>query len=89
MSHFVYIVECKDKTLYTGYCRDLKKRIKEHNGRGISVGAKYTHSRRPVKMRYSEELPSRGEALSREYEIKQLTREKKLALCLKAAQPPR
>jgi len=80
MSHFVYIVECKDKTLYTGYCRDLQKRLKEHNGRGISAGAKYTHSRRPVKLKYSEELPSRGEALSREYEIKQLTREKKLNL---------
>ena len=85
MSHFVYIVRCADKTLYTGYAADVKKRILEHNDEGISptaksVGAKYTRSRRPVKLVYSEECESRSVALSREYAIKQLSREQKQTL---------
>ena len=85
MSHFVYIVRCADKTLYTGYATDVKKRILEHNDEGSSptaksVGAKYTRSRRPVKLVYSEECESRSAAQSREYEIKQLSREQKQTL---------
>jgi putative endonuclease len=85
MSHFVYIVRCADKTLYTGYATDVKKRILEHNDEGSSptaksVGAKYTRSRRPVKLVYSEECDSRSAALSREYAIKQLSREQKQVL---------
>jgi putative endonuclease len=85
MSHFVYIVRCADKTLYTGYTTDVKKRITEHNAEGDSktakaVGAKYTRSRRPVKLVYAEECESRSAAQSREYAIKQLSREQKQLL---------
>lgn len=71
MSYFAYMVECADGTYYTGYTDDLKKRIKTHNS---GRGAKYTRSRLPVKLIYSEEFESRGEAMSREYAIKQLSR---------------
>ncbi len=85
MAHFVYILRCADKTLYTGYTTDIKKRLLEHNGKGktqteLTSGAKYTRSRRPVKLVYEEECESRSTAQSREYEIKQLNRIEKLAL---------
>lgn len=76
--YFVYIVQCKDKTLYTGIARDVESRVKEHN-KGIN-GARYTKSRRPVKLLYQEPVEGRSEAQSREYEIKQLTKEQKLTL---------
>jgi len=80
MNNFVYIVECADGTLYTGYTIDLKKRVKEHNGKEKTPGAKYTHSRRPVKLVYFEKLKTKSEAMQREYAIKQLTRTQKLSL---------
>lgn len=80
MAHFVYILECADGTLYTGYCRDIEKRLKEHNGESVVAGAKYTSGRRPVKMMYHEALPTRSAALKREYAIKQLTKAKKQLL---------
>ncbi len=79
MSHFVYILRCNDGTYYTGYATDLEKRLKEHNG-DVGEGAKYTRSRRPVRMLYSETFDSRAEAQSREYAIKQLNRTQKEAL---------
>jgi putative endonuclease len=79
MAHFVYIVCCNDGTLYTGYATDVEKRIKEHNN-GSGEGAKYTRSRLPVHLLYSEEQHSRSEAQSREYAIKQLNRDQKLEL---------
>jgi putative endonuclease len=79
-SHFVYILRCADKTLYTGYARDLKKRVSEHNGKSKTEGAKYTRSRRPVKLVYQEEFSSRSDAQQREYAIKQLSRPQKLQL---------
>ena len=78
MSYFVYIVECSDKTLYTGIAKDLQKRIIEHNE--SDKGAKYTKVRRPVKLVYSESSQDRSSASKREYAIKQLTREQKLLL---------
>lgn len=85
MSHFVYILECADGTLYTGYTTDVKKRVAEHNGAGVSktsqaAGAKYTKGKRPVKLLYSEECVSRSAALKREYAIKQLRRPQKIKL---------
>ena len=68
----VYIVRCRDGTLYTGIARDLRKRIAEHNSEG--GGARYTRPRRPVELVYSEKSPSRSEALKREYEIKRMPR---------------
>lgn len=72
--HYVYVVECQDGTLYTGYTTDIERRLEEHNS---GVGAKYTRGRYPVKLRYSESFPSRSKAQKKEYKIKQLPREKK------------
>lgn len=74
---FVYILQCRDKSLYTGFTTNLSKRLKVHN---MSKGAKYTRGRTPVKLVYYEKFPSKARAQSREYEIKQLTRPKKLKL---------
>jgi len=78
--HFVYILKCADKTLYTGYARDIKKRLSEHNGKSKIEGAKYTRSRRPVKLLYQEEFTNRSDAQQREYAIKQLSRPQKQEL---------
>ena len=78
MSYYVYILECSDKTLYTGIATDVKRRLDEHNN--SDKGAKYTKIRRPLKLVYSEESENRSSASKREYEIKKLSREKKLEL---------
>lgn len=78
MPYYVYILECADKSLYTGSTNDLQKRLKAHNE--SKTGARYTKSRRPVKLVYAEEYRTKPQALSREAEIKQLTREQKLLL---------
>jgi putative endonuclease len=75
MSYFVYILECADKTLYTGSTNDIEKRVISHNTQ--KTGAKYTKSRRPVKLIYQETFETKGEALTRENQIKQLTRKQK------------
>ena len=72
--NYTYIVKCADSTLYTGWTNDLDKRIKAHNS---GKGAKYTKTRRPVKLVYYEEHETKNEAMSREYAIKQLKREQK------------
>lgn len=74
---YVYILECSDKTLYTGYTPDLKSRLKKHNN---SMGAKYTRGRTPVKLVYFECCENKSDALKREIAIKKLTRKKKLDL---------
>jgi putative endonuclease len=74
----VYILECADMTLYTGVARDTKKRVYAHNH--LQCGAKYTRARRPVVLVYEERYESKGIALQREYAIKKLSREEKLAL---------
>lgn len=74
---YTYIVKCRDGTLYTGWTTDLEKRIKAHNE---GKGAKYTKNRAPVHLVYYEEYETKQEALKREYAIKQLTRQEKLAL---------
>lgn len=78
MSHYVYILECADGTLYVGATNDLEKRVKQHNE--SKQGAHYTKIRRPVVLRYSEKYKTLGEARTREAEIKRLPRAKKLAL---------
>ncbi len=78
MSYFVYILECSDKSLYTGITTDITKRLNEHNN--SSKGAKYTKARRPVKLVYQEPSLNRSTASKREYEIKKFTRLKKLKL---------
>ena len=75
---YVYMVRCNDGTLYTGITNDLEKRIKAHNSG--KDGARYTRSRRPVKLVYSEEAGSKSTAAKREYKIKKMTRVKKMEL---------
>ncbi len=75
--NYTYIVKCSDKTLYTGWTNNLKKRLEAHNS---GKGAKYTKTRRPVELVYFEEYDTKQEAMKREYAIKQLSRQKKLAL---------
>ncbi len=74
----VYILRCADETLYTGITTDIKRRIDEHNA--SSLGAKYTHSRRPVTLVFSRQFRSRSLASREEYRIKKLSRMKKLML---------
>lgn len=73
----VYIVECADRSLYTGITNDLDQRIAAHRA---GKGAKYTKYRRPLTLRYTESLESKGAALRREAAIKGLTRSDKLHL---------
>jgi len=74
---FVYILRCRDGSLYTGIALDLDKRLEAH-GRG--TGARYTRSRLPVKLVYQETQPGRGAASRREAAIKKLPRAQKLGL---------
>ena len=74
---FVYILACCDGTLYTGITTDVTRRVDTHNS---GKGGKYTRSRLPVRLEYSEESPGRPEALKREAEIKKWPRKRKLAL---------
>jgi putative endonuclease len=76
---FVYIVRCADDTLYTGWALDVTRRVAAHNG---GKGARYTATRGPVTLVYSEEVATRGDALRRERVIKRYPRAKKLALCV-------
>ena len=76
--NYTYMVECADGTLYTGWTNCLEKRLKAHNG-GRN-GAKYTKTKRPVSLVYYEGFITKEEAMQREYQIKQLTRERKLEL---------
>jgi len=72
--HVVYVLECADGSFYTGYTTDIQRRIDEHND---GNGAKYTRGRTPVRLLYYEGYDSRSAAMSREYEIKQLSRREK------------
>lgn len=76
--YYLYIVECSDRTLYSGITTNLIRRLKEHN---ISKrGAKYTRSRRPVKLIYSNKYRSRSSATKAEIKMKKLSRAEKLDL---------
>ncbi len=80
MKHsFVYILECADTTLYTGWTNNLEKRLETHNS---GKWAKYTRGRLPVKLIYSENFDTECEARQREYAIKKLTKTQKLALII-------
>ncbi|HNQ63107.1 MAG TPA: GIY-YIG nuclease family protein [Syntrophorhabdaceae bacterium] len=78
MKFYVYILECSDKTLYTGYTNDIKKRLYEHNN--TSNGARYTSGRRPLKLVYIESYSTQSDAMKREAQIKKLSRANKLLL---------
>ena len=74
---YVYIVECADGSLYTGWAIDVEKRVKAHNA---GRGARYTRMHRPVKLVHAEALPTRAAAMKREALIKKWPRVKKLKL---------
>ena len=75
--NYTYIVECNDGTFYTGWTNNIEKRLTAHN---TGQGAKYTKSRRPVKLVYTEEFETKEEAMSRECAIKRLSRAQKIIL---------
>ncbi|MGQ4556412.1 GIY-YIG nuclease family protein [Halobellus sp. GM3] len=75
--HYVYVVECADGSLYTGYTTDVERRVAEHDA---GDGAKYTRGRTPVELVHTEAFDSKSAAMSREHEIKQLSRAEKVRL---------
>ncbi len=75
----VYLLECGDKTLYCGITNNLENRLKQHTGE-LPGGAKYTRSRKPLKVVYQEGVGTRSEALKRELSIKKMSRKAKLSL---------
>lgn len=75
--NYVYILRCRDNSLYTGWTNDLDKRVETHNQ---GKGAKYTRGRTPCELVYFEKFDNKSKALKREAEIKKLNREKKLSL---------
>lgn len=74
MECYTYMVECSDGSFYTGWTNNLEKRVAAHNAKR---GAKYTKSRTPVSLVYYETHETKQEAMRREYEIKQYTRQEK------------
>jgi len=76
--YFIYMLLCSDETIYTGTTNDVSKRVLDHNT--STRAAKYTRSRRPVHLVYTEEVPTKGEALKREAVLKKMTRDQKLIL---------
>lgn len=75
--YYVYIIECDDKSLYTGITTDLKRRFAEHQ---TGKGGNYTRSRKVVRFVFTEERANRSSALKREAEIKGWKKEQKLQL---------
>lgn len=75
MNCYMYMVQCSDGTLYTGWTNDLKKRLEKHNA---GKGARYTRGRLPVKLVYYEVFATKSEAMKREAQIKKLSRKQKL-----------
>ena len=81
--NYVYIVKCKDESLYTGWTNDINKRLEAHNS---GKGAKYTRGRAPVTLVHLETFESKEDALRREHEIKKLSRVEKWDLIISAEQ---
>lgn len=78
MTAYVYMLRCKDSSLYTGWTNDIEHRLAMHR---TGKGAKYTRGRGPLELVYLEELPDKESAMRREAAIKRLTRAEKLRLC--------
>lgn len=75
--YYVYMLLCHDQTFYTGTSNNVEKRVATHNA---GKGAKYTKTRRPVRLMYTEELENKSQALKREIAIKKLSRPQKVTL---------
>lgn len=80
---YLYILRCRDDSLYTGITTDVKKRLEAHRS---GKGAKYTRGRGPLEMVYQETCGSHSDALKREYQIKALSRQEKELLIQSAAE---
>lgn len=79
MNHWtVYILQCADRSLYTGVTTDIERRLAEHNSPGSTT--RYTRARQPVSLIYKERVLDRSSACKREFQIKKLSRQKKLLL---------
>lgn len=72
--YYAYMLRCSDDTIYSGYTDDVERRAEVHNS---GKGAKYTKTRRPVKLVYYEIFDSKSDAMKREYQFKHLTRQQK------------
>lgn len=72
----VYLLRCADNSLYCGITNNLNKRLKQHNGELVG-GAKYTKTRQPCELVYTEKMENRSSASQREYQIKRLTKPQK------------
>lgn len=79
--YFVYLLECKDKSIYTGITTDVARRVKEHKAGG---GGHYTRAKGVKRLLYSEKYKDRSSALKREVEIKKLPKGQKLNLIKKS-----
>jgi putative endonuclease len=78
--YYLYLLQCKDKSIYTGITNDIDARFKKHKeGRGAS----YTRSRGAEKIIYTEEYKTKGEALKREIQVKKMKRDQKILLASK------
>ncbi|MHB8777984.1 MAG: GIY-YIG nuclease family protein [Anaerolineales bacterium] len=77
MTCYCYMLECADGTYYTGWTTDPERRVKQHNK---GAGARYTKTRRPVKLVYLEPQPDKVAAMKRERAIKTLSRKQKMEL---------
>lgn len=84
MGWYLYILECRDGSLYTGIAVDVEKRFAQHCA---GKGARYTRSRPPKAILYRKKFRTRSAALKAEYRTKQLSKEAKWTLCGK--RPPR
>ena len=77
VTHYAYLLRCADGTFYGGYTTDPERRVAEHDA---GEGAKYTRGRTPVELVHLESFESRAAAMSREYELKQLSHDAKARL---------
>lgn len=80
MGYYCYILKCADGTFYTGWTKDLERRLKQHN---TGHGARYTRSRRPVELVYIEDQLDQSSAMKREQTIKNLSHAQKRELTTK------
>ncbi|MEN1761899.1 GIY-YIG nuclease family protein [Anoxynatronum sibiricum] len=73
----VYLLYCADGSYYTGWTKNLEKRLKTHQS---GKGARYTRSRLPVRLAYAETVPDKSAALKREYQLRRLSHQQKAAI---------
>lgn len=78
--YYMYVLLCADGTFYGGFTNDVAKRVATHNA---GKGAKYTQTRRPVKLLYSQAFETKSAALKAEYAFKHQSRKKKEQFLLK------